>query len=113
MKSFLKFILEQENSSQEKEKQSDQPEKNQNSAEIALDPTLDKEFFLDMFETGNAIVKLKTLGTGPTAPVVVYINDQRWELFPGPVRAKKAARAYVRNMNKNNLETPVEKDQAQ
>ena len=25
---------------------------------------------------------MKTLGLGPTAPVVVYVNDKRWEVFP-------------------------------
>ena len=76
------------------------PEKTEDSAEIALDPKLEKEFYHSSFDIGETNVTMKTLGLGPTAPVVVYVNDKRWEVFPGPKKAEKATREYVQRMNK-------------
>ena len=76
------------------------PEKTEDSAEIALDPKLEKEFYHSSFDIGNNSITMKTLGLGPTAPVVVYVNDKRWEVFPGPKKAEKATREYVQRMNK-------------
>jgi len=66
------------------------------SAEIALDPRLEKEIWLDSFEVAGKSVKIKSLGLGPTQPVVVYIDDKRWEIFPGPKVAKNAARRHIK-----------------
>ena len=66
------------------------------SAEIALDPRLEKEIWLDSFEIAGKSVKIKSLGLGPTQPVVVYIDDKRWEVFPGPKSAKNAVRRYIK-----------------
>lgn len=76
------------------------PEKTEDSAEIALDPKLEKEFYHSSFDIGDNNITMKTLGLGPTAPVVVYVNDKRWEVFPGPKKAEKAAKEYVQRMNK-------------
>ena len=76
------------------------PEKTEDSAEIALDPKLEKEFYHSSFDIGDTSVTMKTLGLGSTAPVVVYVNDKRWEVFPGPKKAEKATREYVQRMNK-------------
>lgn len=81
-----------------KPEQSAKPEKTQDDAEVALDPTLEKEFYHSSFEIGDTSVTMKTLGLGPTAPVVVYVNDKRWEIFPGPKKAEKATREYVKRM---------------
>ena len=72
-----------------------------NDPEIALDPKLEKEFFLDSIIFHDHTITVKTLGTGPTAPVVVYIDDKRWEMFPGPKRALQAAKKHVKSMAKN------------
>jgi hypothetical protein len=72
-----------------------------NDPEIALDPKLEKEFFLDSIIFHDHTITVKTLGTGPTAPVVVYIDDKRWEMFPGPKRALQAAKKHVKTMAKN------------
>ena len=76
------------------------PEKTQDDAEIALDPKLEKEFYHSTFDVGENTVTLKTLGLGSTAPVVVYVNDKRWEVFAGPKKATKAVKEYLQRMNK-------------
>jgi len=80
------------------------------SAEIALDPRLEKEIWLDSFEIAGKSVKIKSLGLGPTQPVVVYIDDKRWEVFPGPKSAKTAARRHIKgNMKiKENIDVSFE-----
>lgn len=72
-----------------------------NDPEIALDPKLEKEFYLDSVVFHDHTITIKTLGTGPTAPVVVYIDDKRWEMFPGPKRAMQAAKKHVKSLAKN------------
>ena len=66
------------------------------SAEIALDPRLEKEIFIDSFEINGSKVIIKSLGLGATKPVVVYIDDKRWEVFPGPKIAKREARRHIK-----------------
>ena len=66
------------------------------SPEIALDPRLEKEIFIDSFEVNGKNVVIKSLGLGATKPVVVYIDDKRWEVFPGPRIAKREARRHVK-----------------
>ena len=62
-----------------------------------LDPTFEKEFWHSSFEIGEDVVTLKTLGVGRNKPVSVYINDSRWELFPGPKTAEKQAKAFIKS----------------
>ena len=69
------------------------------SPEIALDPTLEKEVFLTSFEVDGKNVTIKSLGLGPTKPVVVYIDDNRWEVFPGPKIAKREAINHIKKSN--------------
>ena len=71
------------------------------SAEIALDPRLEKEIFIDTFEINGSKVIIKSLGLGATKPVVVYIDDKRWEVFPGPKIAKREARRHIKKGNGN------------
>ena len=66
------------------------------SPEIALDPRLEKEIFIDSFEVNGKNIVIKSLGLGATKPVVVYIDDTRWEVFPGPRIAKREARRHVK-----------------
>ena len=61
----------------------------------ALDPSLEREYFLKMFEVGENVVTIKTIGVGRNKPVSVYINDVRWEMFPGPVRAEKESKTFI------------------
>ena len=85
-----------------------------NDPEIALDPKLEKEFFLDAIDFHGHTITVKTLGTGPTSPVVVYIDDKRWEMFPGPKRALQAAKKHVKSLGKkeqNNKYSTAEKTQ--
>ena len=87
------------------------PEKSEDDAEIALDPSLEKEFFMKAFEEGGKRVTLKTMGTGKTAPVVVYVDEKRWEMFPGPKAAEKAVKEYIGTMDvetKNEVEVTKE-----
>jgi len=66
------------------------------SPEIALDPRLEKEIFIDSFEVNGKNIVIKSLGLGATKPVVVYIDDTRWEVFPGPRIAKREARRHAK-----------------
>ena len=76
------------------------PEKTEDDAEIALDPGMEKEFFMKAFEEGGRRVTLKTLGTGQTAPVIVYVDEKRWEVFSGPKMAEKAVKEYIGTLEK-------------
>ncbi len=67
----------------------------------ALDPELDREFFLKSIEEKDSTITIKTLGVGKNKPVSVYINDARWEMFPGPVRAEEEAIKFI---NSNHFE---------
>jgi len=88
------------------------PEKSEDDAEIALDPSLEKEFFMKAFEEGGKRVTLKSMGTGKTAPVVVYVDEKRWEMFPGPKAAEKAVKEYIGTMEvKTKNEVEVTKEQ--
>ena len=87
------------------------PEKTEDDAEVALDPGFEKEFFVKAFEEGGKRVTLKTLGTGKTAPVVVYVDEKRWEIFAGPKAAEKAVKEYIGTMEvktKNEVEVSKE-----
>ncbi|HIJ10520.1 TPA: hypothetical protein HA278_00555 [Candidatus Woesearchaeota archaeon] len=68
----------------------------QDSAEIALDPRLEKEIFIDSFDVAGKRVVLKSLGLGRTKPVVAYIDEKRWEIFSGPKIAKREARRHIK-----------------
>ena len=63
----------------------------------ALDPDLNKEFFLKSFKLNDIVVTIKTLGVGKNKPVSVYFDDTRWEMFPGPIKAEKEAKIFVKN----------------
>tara|TARA_B100001121_G_scaffold280955_1_gene273287 strand:- start:1296 stop:1916 length:621 start_codon:yes stop_codon:yes gene_type:complete len=67
----------------------------------ALDPELDREFFLKSIEEKDSMVTIKTLGVGKNKPVSVYIDGARWEMFPGPVRAEEEAIKFI---NSNQFE---------
>lgn len=68
----------------------------------ALDPALDREFFLKTFDEGEHSVTLKTIGVGRNKPVSVYINDVRWEMFPGPIRAEEETKKFIKSKNFEN-----------
>lgn len=63
--------------------------------DTVLDPEFDKEFFLKSLVVGENRIVLKTLGVGKNKPVSVYINDERWELFPGPKGAEKQTKEFI------------------
>lgn len=62
-----------------------------------LDPALDREYFLKSFEEGDVLVTIKTIGVGKNKPVSVYLDDVRWEMFPGPVNAEKHAKEFIKS----------------
>jgi hypothetical protein len=62
-----------------------------------LDPSMEREYFLKSFEVGDVLVTIKTIGVGKNKPVSVYLDDQRWEMFPGPVNATKEAEEFVQS----------------
>ena len=62
-----------------------------------LDPALDREYFLKSFEEGGVLVTIKTIGVGKNKPVSVYLDDVRWEMFPGPNNAEKEAKAFIKS----------------
>ena len=63
----------------------------------ALDPGLEKEYFLKTIEVGDHVITLKTIGIGRNKPVSVYIDGYRWEMFPGPIKAEKETVAFVKS----------------
>tara|TARA_R100000152_G_C6714739_1_gene141721 strand:- start:69 stop:788 length:720 start_codon:yes stop_codon:yes gene_type:complete len=109
-KNFKDFINEAEEKAPAPAK-APEPEKTADSPEIALDPRLEKEVYIDSFEVQGKNVVIKSLGLGPTKPVVVYVDDKRWEVFPGPRIAKREARRYVKKMatKLENLDVDFEK----
>ena len=65
----------------------------------ALDPSMDREYFLKSFDEGDHTVTIKTIGVGRNKPVSVYINDVRWEMFPGPLRAEEETKKFIKSKN--------------
>lgn len=65
----------------------------------ALDPSMEREYFLKSFDEGDHTVAIKTIGVGRNKPVSVYINDVRWEMFPGPLRAEEEAKKFIKSKN--------------
>jgi len=106
MSKSLKSFINEEPSTAPAPSDASQAELTPDSAEIALDPRLEKEIWIDSFEINGKLVVIKSLGLGVTKPVVVYIDDKRWEVFPGPKIAKKEARRHIKkgNIKKENLE---------
>ncbi len=91
-RNFKDFI----NEAEEKAPAPAEKEASVDSPEIALDPRLEKEIFIDSFEVNGKNIVIKSLGLGATKPVVVYVDDKRWEVFPGPRIAKREARRYAK-----------------
>ena len=60
-----------------------------------LDPGMEREYFLKSVEIGDVLVTIKTIGVGKNKPVSVWLDDQRWEMFPGPVNAEKEAEEFI------------------
>lgn len=65
--------------------------------DTVLDPAYGKEYFLKTFEIKNNTITIKSLGMGRNKPVSVYINDERWELFSGPITAEKQVIEYIKS----------------
>ena len=63
----------------------------------ALDPALEKEYYLKSIEQGKHTITLKTIGIGKNKPVSVYIDGFRWEMFPGPIKAEAETIAFVQS----------------
>jgi len=62
-----------------------------------LDPALDREYFLKSFEESGVLITIKTIGVGKNKPVSVYFDDVRWEMFPGPIKAEKHAKEFIKS----------------
>jgi len=60
-----------------------------------LSPDFEKEFFLKRFDVKGNTVILKKLGLGSSAPVISYINDERWEIFTTPNQAERETTNYI------------------
>lgn len=77
-----------------------------NKDDVSLDPNFEKEFFQRAYDYKGQTVIVKQVGTGFGKPVRVYINDRRWEFFPGPKTAEKATKQYIDTMVKNAKKDP-------
>ena len=77
-----------------------------NKDDVSLDPNFEKEFFYKSYDYKGQNVIVKQVGTGFGKPVRVYINDRRWEFFPGPKTAEKATKEYIDTMVKNAKKDP-------
>ena len=69
-----------------------------NKDDVSLDPNFEKEFYVNSYDYKGQKVIIKQVGTGFGKPVRIYINDRRWEFFPGPKAAEKATKAYIDTM---------------
>lgn len=87
--------------------------------DMSLDPNFEKEFYYSSVKHKGQDILIKQLGTGFGKPVRVYINNRRWEFFPGPKAAMKATKDYIDGMvtdaNKNpemaaNMTAQINKD---
>jgi len=74
--------------------------------DISLDPNFEKEFYHANEKYKNQEILIKQLGTGFGKPVRVYINGRRWEFFPGPKAAMKAAKTYIDGLMKDVKKDP-------
>jgi len=74
--------------------------------DISLDPNFEKEYFQSSMLHQNQRITVKQVGTGLGKPVRIYINDRRWELFPGPKVALKSAKEYIDGMLKDVRKDP-------
>jgi len=73
----------------------------QNKGDVTLDPNFEKEFYVSSYGYKGQKVIVKQVGTGFGKPVRIYINDRRWEFFPGPKTAEKATKSYIDQMLKD------------
>lgn len=83
----------------EQEEEPDKYDVQGTETDPALDPSMEREYFLKSFDEGDHSVSIKTIGVGRNKPVSVYINDVRWEMFPGPVRAEEEAKKFINSKN--------------
>jgi hypothetical protein len=74
--------------------------------DMSLDPNFEKEFFQSSSDYKGQRITVKQLGTGFGKPVRIYINDRRWEFFPGPKVGIKAAKDYIDGMVKDVRKDP-------
>jgi len=74
--------------------------------DMSLDPNFEKEFFVKTVPYKNQKITIKQLGTGFGKPVRMYINDRRWEFFPGPKVGIKAAQQYIDELLKDVKKDP-------
>ena len=78
----------------------------QNKDDVSLDPNFEKEFYYKSYDYKGQTVVVKQIGTGFGKPVRIYINDRRWEFFPGPKTAEKATKDYIDNLVKKAKKDP-------
>lgn len=74
--------------------------------DMSLDPNFEKEFYQSSSDYKGQKITVKQLGTGFGKPVRIYINDRRWEFFPGPKVGIKAAKDYIDGMVKDVKKDP-------
>jgi hypothetical protein len=77
-----------------------------NKDDVSLDPNFEKEYFYKAYEYKGQSIIVKQVGIGFGKPVRVYINDRRWEFFPGPKTAEKATKQYIDSMVKSAKKDP-------
>ena len=77
-----------------------------NKDDVTLDPNFEKEFYVNSYDYKGQKVIVKQVGTGFGKPVRIYINDRRWEFFPGPKTAEKATKSYIDQLMKDAKKDP-------
>lgn len=71
--------------------------------DISLDPNFEKEYLSKSLSLDGHKIQLKQIGLGLSKPVRVYVDGQRWELFPGPESAMKALKPYLKELDAEKL----------
>ena len=66
--------------------------------DISLDPNFEKEYLSKSMVLDGHKVQFKQIGLGLSKPIRVYVDGQRWELFPGPEAAMRATKEYMKEL---------------
>ena len=74
-----------------------------------VDPNFSKEYFYSREKFGKYEITLKKLGLGQGAPVVSYIDNDRYEVFVTTKQAEKETKRYIKDGSYEKMKALKEK----
>ena len=75
-----------------------------------VDPNFSKEYFYSRETFGEYEIVLKKLGLGQGAPVVSYIDDDRYEVFVTTKQAEKETKRFIKDGGYEKMKAKREKE---